>query len=88
MSNDKVRRHPGRTFSTHLKATLPPGTEGKQPFVGEDTIDWPAILHALYSVGGTRWIILEQEEYPDGISQLDAVRRSKDGLDIFLQQKP
>jgi sugar phosphate isomerase/epimerase len=79
-----VRRYPGRTLTTHYKVRLPEGTVGKLPIIGQDTIDWPALIQANIEVGGTRWLVVEQEEYPNGLSPLEAVQASKQGLDKFL----
>ena len=79
-----VRRYPGRTLSTHFKAQLPPGTEGKLPIIGRDVIRWRDLIAASREVGGTRWFVVEQEDYPDGLTPLEAVRASKAGLDRYL----
>jgi sugar phosphate isomerase/epimerase len=50
-----VRKSPGRVKTTHVKGRLPKGTQGKKPFVGQDTGDWKSILGACYEVGGTEW---------------------------------
>ena len=63
---------------------LPEGTQGKLPIIGQDTIDWLALLKANISVGGTKWIVVEQEEYPNGLTPLAAVALSKQGLDKFI----
>ena len=63
---DYVKKYPGRTFTTHYKVRLPQGVKGKLPIIGEDTIDWLALLKANISVGGTKWIVIEQEEYQIG----------------------
>jgi sugar phosphate isomerase/epimerase len=82
-----VRRYPGRTLTTHYKVRLPEGTVGKLPFIGQDTIDWPALIKANTEVGGTLWLVVEQEEYPNGLTPLQAVKVSKDGLDKYLSQR-
>jgi sugar phosphate isomerase/epimerase len=79
-----VRRYPGRTVTTHYKVRLPEGTEGKLPIIGQDTIDWPALIKANIEVGGTRWLVVEQEEYPNGLTPLQTVALSKKGLDAYL----
>jgi sugar phosphate isomerase/epimerase len=81
-----VRRYPGRTLTTHYKVKLPEGTVGKLPIIGKDTIDWKALIAANSEVGGTRWLVVEQEEYPNGLSPLEAVEASKKGLDVFLSR--
>ena len=79
-----VRRYPERTLTTHYKVRLPEGTKGKLPIIGQDTIDWPALIQANIEVGGTRWLVVEQEEYPNGLTPMQAVEMSKKGLDTYL----
>lgn len=79
-----VRRYPGRTLTTHYKVRLPEGTKGKLPIIGQDTIDWPALIQANIEVGGTHWLVVEQEEYPNGLTPMQAVEMSKKGLDTYL----
>ncbi|MDO6427026.1 sugar phosphate isomerase/epimerase [Thalassotalea sp. 1_MG-2023] len=81
-----VRRYPGRTLTTHYKVKLPEGTEGKLPIIGKDTIDWLALTKANIAVGGTLWIVVEQEEYPNGLTPMEAVQQSKKGLEKVLKQ--
>lgn len=75
-----VKRYPGRTYSTHYKAKYPKTTQGHKPLIGQDIIDWVALYKANARVGGTHWLIVEQEEYPDGLSQIEAVEASIAGL--------
>lgn len=71
-----VRKYPGRTRSTHVKARLPDLVKGRKPLIGQDVTDWPAYVTACYQVGGTEWFTLEQEEYPDGMTSMEASRLS------------
>ncbi|GGZ96079.1 sugar phosphate isomerase [Arenicella chitinivorans] len=80
-----VRQHPGRTFAIHYKASSPESAGQTRPIIGEDTINWAALIVANSEVGGTQWVVLEQEVYPDGLAPLDAIRLSKRALDGFLQ---
>ena len=58
-----IRKHPGRTKTTHFKATvLPQHAQTRKAFLGEDSVDWAAVYAACVSVGGTEWIIVEQED--------------------------
>ena len=78
---DLIRRHPGRTKSTHFKAVvLPQHAETRKALLGEDSVDWAAVYAACVSVGGTEWIIVEQETYPDGRSPMDCTRQSLAGF--------
>jgi sugar phosphate isomerase/epimerase len=76
-----VRRYPGRTRITHFK---PHAERGKKAFIGEDSVDWPAVIAACREVGGTEWITIEQESYPDGKSPLECCEISLAGLKKLL----
>lgn len=80
-----VRKYPGRTITTHYKAKYSDEVKGKQPFIGQDITQWQEVIRANIEVGGTQWLVVEQEEYPDNITQLQAVSRSKQGLDKILK---
>jgi sugar phosphate isomerase/epimerase len=78
---DLVRKYPGRTRSTHFKpAVLPRHAQTRKALLGEDSVDWVAVYAACVSVGGTEWIIVEQEVYPDGRSPMDCTRQSLAGF--------
>ncbi len=78
-----VKRYPGRTISMHYKAKFGPGKSGT-PIIGQDLTDWVGLTAAARSVGGTRWLIVEQEEYPNGMGQVEAVGASLRGLQAVL----
>ncbi|WP_432383037.1 hypothetical protein [Duganella sp. P38] len=58
------------------------------PIIGQDRTDWSGLTKAVRSVGGTEWIIIEQEEYPNGMGQLEAVAASMRGLQAVLAKLP
>ena len=82
-----IRKYPGRTYTTHIKAGMPEGTKGKQPIIGKDIADWPVILDALYEVGGTHWLVVEQEVYPKGMTPMQSVKASLKGLQGYLAKR-
>ena len=82
-----VKKYPGRTLSTHFKAKFAPGTTGT-PIIGQDKTDWAALTRAARSVGGTHWIVVEQEEYPNGMGQLESVAASLKGLQAIIGKMP
>lgn len=82
-----VYKYPGRTVSTHYKAKFAPGTSGT-PIIGQDRTDWAGLTRALREAGGTDWIIVEQEEYPNGMGQLETVAASLKGLQAVLAKMP
>jgi sugar phosphate isomerase/epimerase len=82
-----VNDYPGRTVTTHYKAKFVKGTEGTS-IIGQDKTDWEGLTKAVRSVGGTEWIIVEQEEYPNGMGQLETVAASMRGLQAVLAKLP
>ncbi|MBZ2205700.1 sugar phosphate isomerase/epimerase family protein [Massilia soli] len=78
-----VRRYPGRSVSLHYKAKFAAGTSGT-PIIGQDRTNWAGLTAAATSIGGTAWLIIEQEEYPDGMGQVEAVGASLRGLRAAL----
>jgi sugar phosphate isomerase/epimerase len=82
-----VKRYPGRTVSTHFKPKFVKGSTGSY-VIGQDKTDWAGLTRAVRSVGGTEWIIIEQEDYPNGQSQLEAVAASLRGYQAVLAKLP
>ena len=87
---DFVNKYPGRTVTTHYKAKFAKGSSvaGGAPIIGQDRTDWTGLTKAVRSVGGTEWIIIEQEEYPNGMGQMEAVAASMRGLQGVLAKMP
>lgn len=83
-----INKYPGRTTTTHFKPVLIEADEGtdKTVFIGTDSTDWTAIIEATYTVGGTDWLVVEQEEYPNGLTPLQCVKISKLALDGLVLQ--
>jgi sugar phosphate isomerase/epimerase len=79
-----VNKYPGRTVTTHYKAKFVDGASGGTPIIGQDKTDWAGLTRAVRKVGGTEWIIIEQEEYPNGMGQLETVAASMKGLQGVL----
>ncbi len=75
-----IRRYPGRTKITHFKPTVVNKEAGKKPILGQDSVDWKAVLTACREAGGTEWITVEQELYPDGMSPMECTALSLAGL--------
>jgi sugar phosphate isomerase/epimerase len=79
-----IRKYPGRTKTTHFKPTVKEGETGKKAIFGQDSVDWKSVYAACTTAGGTEWIVLEQEVYPDGKSPMDCTRESFAGLKAML----
>ncbi len=75
-----VRRYPGRTKITHFKPMVVKDEAGKKAILGQDSVDWVSVLKACREVGGTEWVTVEQEIYPDGKSPMECTAMSLAGL--------
>ena len=75
-----VRRYPGRTKITHFKPMVAKDQPGRKPILGQDSVDWAAVLAACREAGGTEWVTVEQESYPDGKSPMECTALSLAGL--------
>jgi sugar phosphate isomerase/epimerase len=79
-----VRKYPGRTKTTHFKPTVRKEDVGKKAILGQDAVDWRAVYEACAYKGGTKWIVVEQETYPDGKPAMECTRESLAGLKKLL----
>jgi sugar phosphate isomerase/epimerase len=75
-----IRKYPGRSRTVHFKPTVLQGDTGRTAILGQDSVDWRAVYRACAEVGGTEWVVLEQETYPDGKSPMVCTRESLAGL--------
>jgi sugar phosphate isomerase/epimerase len=81
---DYIKKYPGRTKVTHFKPAVVGNDPSKKPILGEDSVDWKSVLIACREYGGTEWITLEQELYPDGKSPMECTELSFAGLKKLL----
>jgi len=79
-----IRKYPGRTKSTHFKPTIIAGDTGKKAILGQDSVDWAAVYSACASAGGTEWVVVEQETYPDAKPAMQCTQESLEGLKKIL----
>ena len=75
-----MKRWPGRFKLQHFKPTVVDNQPGKKAYFGQDSVDWVAALATARTVGGTEWVILEQEVYPDGKPPMECTQISLAGL--------
>jgi len=68
---DLMQRHPGRMQVVHIKPTVFGNATGKKALFGQDSVNWGPVLTACRDLGGTEWLTLEQEVYPDGKSAME-----------------
>ena len=71
-----MKRHPGRMKVVHIKPTVFGDGSGKKAIFGQDSVNWPAVIDGCRNHGGTEWLTLEQEVYPDGKSPMECTALS------------
>ena len=79
-----VTQYPSRTIAAHIKVRTHENSK-QVPIIGLDQYDWRPLFNAMYEVGGTQWLVVEQEEYPAGLTSLQSVYFSKQGLLSILK---
>jgi sugar phosphate isomerase/epimerase len=77
---DLIKLFPGRTKITHFKPVVLKGDQSKKPILGEDSVDWKAVLAACREFGATEWVTVEQEAYLPGKSPMECTEMSLAGL--------
>ncbi len=75
-----IKLFPGRTRITHFKPTVVGDDKTKKPILGEDSVDWAAVLAACRQYGATEWVTVEQEAYLPGKSPMECTELSLKGL--------
>jgi len=74
-----IKMYPGRAITVHVKDF---SRAKGQVILGEGDVPWREFLAMCRTVGGTEWLIVEQEAYP--YPPIESVRRSlKNLLDIL-----
>lgn len=81
-----VTRYAHRLPSIHFKACALDSASDDIPLIGQDSVDWPTLIHTTLALPKTPWIVLEQESYPCNLLPMEAVAESKKGLDRLLSQ--
>jgi sugar phosphate isomerase/epimerase len=80
-----VKKYPGRTRTVHFKPFARPADAGRKAILGQDSVDWAAVYAACAAVGGTEWVVVEQEFYPDGKTPMECTRESLVGLKAIVR---
>lgn len=83
---DFIKAYPGRTITTHYKAAAPEEGNKEHAIIGKDTTDWKALIEANKTVGGTLWLVVEQEVYPEGMTPMQSVEASLKGLQKIIAE--
>ncbi len=80
---EMIRKYPGRSQVIHCKPSMVEGDEGKA-ILGQDSVKWVPVFEACRDVGGTEWLTVEQERYPDGKSPMQCSELSLAGIKKIL----
>lgn len=83
-----MEKYNARTILSHYKIVLPEANPNKySPILGEDNyIDWKMISKTNLSANMPKWLVIEQETYPEGLTPMESVANSKQGLDRLLRK--
>jgi len=81
---DLMKRYPGRMKVVHIKPIVFGNAAGKKAIFGQDSVAWPSVITACRETGGTEWLTLEQESYPDGKSPMECTELSLAALKAAL----
>jgi len=81
---DLMKRYPGRMKVVHIKPSVFGNAAGKKAIFGQDSVNWGSVLTACRDLGGTEWLTLEQETYPDGKSPMECTELSLAALKAAL----
>jgi sugar phosphate isomerase/epimerase len=79
-----VKKYPKRTKTVHFKPTVREGETARTAILGQDSVNWPGVYAACLAVGGTEWIVLEQEVYPNHRPPIDCTRDSFAALKALI----
>ncbi|TAP39341.1 sugar phosphate isomerase/epimerase [Alteromonas sp. KUL49] len=85
------KKYPGRTLTSHFKRRSYQGKPSTVPadtkiIIGTDESDWGAFVDAAHRYAGAQWIVVEQEEYPEGMTPLESVEASFNGLKAAIDE--
>jgi sugar phosphate isomerase/epimerase len=68
-----IKRNAGRTVSMHVK---PFSKKDPNAYLGNDELDWPAIMAAAEQDGGIEWYIIEYER--EGVPPMESLKGNLD----------
>ena len=76
-----IRKYPGRSALLHFKPAVMPSQSGsKTAIIGQDSVPWQEIISAGKEAGGTECLVIEQEWYLPGKTDMETIAMSFDGL--------
>ncbi|MGJ8691417.1 MAG: sugar phosphate isomerase/epimerase family protein [Thalassotalea sp.] len=86
-----IKRYAKRTLTSHIKirtllekSLIDKVDDTTAVVIGKDVYNWSALVNTLISHGGAQWLVIEQEETHAGISRLQTLAASVDGLKAVM----
>ncbi len=78
-----IKAYPQRIRSAHLKVVAKDNT--LSPILGNNGFAWEKIITSLIKDGHTQWLVVEQEQYPQGLTPMESVAASKESLEPIIK---
>jgi len=75
-----LKRYPGRAKTIHLKEF---SSTNPKAVLGEGEVKWKEVLTLCDTVGGTEWLIIEQESY--AYAPIECVRKCLENLKAIME---
>ncbi len=82
-----IQKYPGRSQTVHFKPTVLENDTEKTAILGQDSVNWNAVLQSCAEKGGTRWLIIEQEYYPGDKTPMECSELSLHGLQKIIEKR-
>ena len=76
-----LKRYPGRAKTIHLKEF---SSTNPKAIIGEGEVKWKEVLTLCDTIGGTEWLIIEQETY--AYPPIECVRRCLENLKAIMAE--
>ncbi len=79
-----IRNDPGRSRALHFKPAVRVSQPEKICIIGRDSVPWGRIIQAAREAGGTDVIVIEQEWYLPGRTDMESIEESFKGLSELM----
>ena len=79
-----IRKYPNRNQALHFKPSTRPSHRDKRSILGEDSVPWKEIIAAARECGSTEYLVIEQEWYVPGWSDMQSIAQSYENLTGIL----
>ncbi len=82
-----IRKYPGRSKVLHCKPAIRISQrEDKLAVIGKDSVPWAKVVEAAQEAGGTEYLVVEQEWFLPGKTDMESIAESFAGLKAILSK--